>query len=69
MPKVPTKDLSLQVQVNGRCERGIQWGKVHIVDWSKDIIAPVPANIHIGKGIVKPSLDNLEEQTRFQKKS
>ena len=24
--------------------------------------------IHIGKGIVKPSLDNLEEQTRFQKK-
>jgi hypothetical protein len=43
-------------------------GKVHFVDWSKDIIAPVPANIHIGKGIVKPSLDNLEEQTRFQKK-
>ena len=31
--------------------------------------SPVPANIHIGKGIVKPSLDNLEEQTRFQKKS
>ena len=25
--QVPTKDLSLQVQVNGRCERGIQWGK------------------------------------------
>ena len=37
-------------------------GKVHIVYWSKDIIAPVPANIHIGKGIVKLSLDNLKNR-------